>query len=121
MGRVAGPSTIADGLHLDATWQQRLCSVRMAPLFPHPHKHTPLLTSPPAPCLQLDSEALNRKRAAHVLQAALRGCSMQSGGQLEEPWATYFRLFHNLEDFSLHLLQVRGPPLPAASPAAAAA
>lgn len=32
MGRVAGPSTIADGLHLDATWQQRLCSVRVAPL-----------------------------------------------------------------------------------------
>lgn len=63
------------------------------------------------PLPQLDPESLNRKRAAHVLKAALSaegGGAEVSGKALPAPWATFFKIFDSLEDFSMHLVQVGG-------------
>ncbi len=51
-------------------------------------------------CMQLDPEPLSRKRAAHVLRAALGGADAPS-------FRLFFKLYQTLEDFGgLHLIQV---------------
>ena len=66
---------------------------------------------PTPPCLQLDPEPLNRKRATHVLTAVLgEGGTPGGGGRLEHPWDTFFRLLDALDNFSPHLFQVGGAP-----------